>query len=194
MKNYKSILLTFPILILAWGCYTTSQHPLVHFEDDEGDLNLFSITVYDECMDCHDAEALEEYKSVHKPMMAAIKNYNLDYYEGETELEDYYNDNPWWFEYGFEIVSDNESSEEPVEIIVYRPEPPSSPIILYPPHPNPGPPSNPPPSNPPTTSPPKYRVPDNSAPDRSNSGTQQSTDPNPRNRDGGGRGNSSGRR
>ncbi len=194
MKNYKSILLAFPILILAWGCYTTSQHPLVHFEDDEGDLNLFSITVYDECMDCHDAEVLEEYRSVHKPMMAAIKNYNLDYYEGESELEKYYNDKPWWFEYNFEFISDNERSDEPLEIIVYRPEEPETPIILYPPSYGPSPPSDPQPSNPPTTSPPKYRAPENPAPDRSSAGTQQTTDPSPRNRDGGGRGNSNGRR
>lgn len=191
MKNHKSILLAFPILILAWGCYTTSQHPLVHF-DDEGELNLFSISVYDECKDCHDSEALEEFKSLHKPMLAAVSNYNFEYYEGDKELENYYNNKPWWFEYNFNSIVEEEKEEnQSVEIIVYQPEP-RYPIKI----------TNPPPSianpvEPPTTSPPKYRQPENPVNDRngsSSSAQQEKTDPDPRNRDGGGRGNSSGRR
>jgi hypothetical protein len=187
LKTYKNILITFPILILAWGCYTTSQHPLVHFDDDDGRLNVFTISVYDECKDCHDADALEDMQELHKPMLAAISNYNYDYYSGNYELENYYNEKPWWFEYKFNLILDDEKKDEP-EIIIYRndnyrgdyhPEPP---VILVPP---------------PATTPPKYRNPDsNKSNDRINvdNSNQKRTDPNPRQRDGGGRGNSNGRK
>jgi hypothetical protein len=186
LKTYKNIVITFPILILAWGCYTTSQHPLVHFDDDDGRLNVFNITVYDECKDCHDAESLEELKALHKPMMAAINNYNYEYYSGNTDLENYYNEKPWWFEYRLNLIFDDEENDEP-EIIVYRndnyhvpydPPPP----IYYPP---------------PTVSEPKYRNPEGSqSNDRTNddNANQKRTDPNPRHRDGGGRKSSNGRK
>jgi hypothetical protein len=161
--------------MLTWGCYTTSQHPLVNFHDDVGNLNVFSISVYDECQDCHNSESVEELRLVNIPDNEINSSFS-DYYE-DSDIDLYYNDNPWWQEYS--INFDFESAEISSIIFVHNNN--LMPVYF----------SDDQSEGSTSESTTKYRSEQRL---NHNGDTQQKSDPNPRNRDGGGRGKSKGRK
>ncbi len=106
-------MLIIVLAALTSGCYTVSSHPDVYIPSEKGKMEMYELSVNDNCFECHSTYEVEEYKKLMPVNQSDFAFTQNSFYLYSTyKVYDYYNTEPWWEDYEFtsreEVISNKD--------------------------------------------------------------------------------------